>query len=51
MATDISPEILDHILSGYSKPADLTSDDGIFRRLMKALIERAVGAELSDHLG
>ncbi len=51
MATDFSPEILDQILSGYSKPEDLTSDDGIFRRLKKALIERALGAELSDHLG
>jgi putative transposase len=51
MATDFSPEILDQILNGYSKPEDLTSDDGIFRRLKKALIERALGAELSDHLG
>lgn len=51
MPTDFSPEILDQILSGYSKPEDLTSDDGIFRRLKKALIERALGAELSDHLG
>jgi len=51
MPTDFSPEILDQILSGYSKPEDLTRDDGIFRRLKKALIERALGAELSDHLG
>ena len=29
MPTDFSPEILDQILSGYSKPEDLTSDDGI----------------------
>jgi len=51
MPGDFSPEILDQILSGYSKPEDLTRDDGIFRRLKKALIERALGAELSDHLG
>lgn len=51
MPGDFSPEILDQILSGYSKPEDLTSADGIFRRLKKALIERALGAELSDHLG
>lgn len=51
MATDFSPEILDQLLAGYSKPEDLTSDDGIFKRLKKALIERALGAELSDHLG
>src|SRR5579872_1046002 len=51
MSSDFSPEILDQILSGYSKPEDLTNEDGIFRRLKKALIERALGAELSDHLG
>src|SRR6185503_5537645 len=48
---DFSPEIRDQILSGYSKPEDLTSADGMFQRLKKALIERALGAELSDHLG
>ena len=26
-------------------------DDGLFRQLKKALLERALGAELSDHLG
>jgi putative transposase len=51
MATDFSPEILDQLLIGYTKPEDLTSDGGIFKRLKKALIERALGAELSDHLG
>ena len=29
----------------------MTGDDGLFRRLKKALIERALGAELTDHLG
>ena len=51
MPADFSPEILDQLLSGYSKPEDLKSEDGIFRRLKKALIERALGAELSEHLG
>src|ERR1700680_1811154 len=51
MASDFSPEILDRLLAGYSKPEDLTSADGIFKRLKKALIERALGAELSGHLG
>ena len=51
MATDFSPEILDQILTGYSQPSDLTSADGIIQRLKKALIERALGAELSSHLG
>jgi putative transposase len=30
---------------------DLTGENGQFRQLKKALIERAIGAELTDHLG
>ena len=52
MATDFSPEILDQILAGGSlKPGDLAGEDGLFRRLKKALLERALGAELTHHLG
>ena len=52
MTSDFSPEILDQILSGGSlKPEDLTGEDGLFRRLKKALLERALGAELTHHLG
>jgi transposase-like protein len=51
MATDFSPEILDQLLSGGLKPEDLTGEDGLFRRLKKALLERALGAELTHHLG
>ena len=32
-------------------PEDLLGDDGLFKQLKKALLERALGAELSDHLG
>ena len=53
MATNftITPELLDQLLANYEKPEDLTGDDGLFKRLKKALIERALGAELTDHLG
>ena len=49
--TTLTPELLDQLLAGYERPEDLTGDDGLFRRLKKALIERALGAELTDHLG
>jgi putative transposase len=49
--TTITPELLDQLLANYEKPEDLTGADGLFKRLKKALIERALGAELSDHLG
>ena len=52
MATDFSPEILDQLLAGGSlKPEDLAGEDGLFKRLKKALLERALGAELTHHLG
>jgi len=50
MATDFSPEILDQLLSGGLKAEDLTGEDGLFKRLKKALLERAVSAELTHHL-
>jgi putative transposase len=45
------PELLDELLANYSKPDDLIGKDGIFQKLKKALLERALGAELSCHLG
>ncbi len=47
----ISKEILDELLAGYKNPEDLTGPDGIFQQLKKALIERALGAELTYYLG
>src|SRR6201996_383145 len=49
--TTITPELLDQLLANYTKPEDLTGEDGLFKQLKKALIERALGAELSEHLG
>ena len=49
--TAITPELLDRLLANYSKPEDLTGEDGLFKQLKKAPIERALGAELSEHLG
>lgn len=51
MAMDFSPEILDQLLAGGLKATDLTGEDGLFRRLKKALLERALDAELTHHLG
>ena len=45
--TTITPELLDQLLANYEKPEDLTGEDGLFKQLKKALIERALGAELT----
>jgi len=50
-ATTITPELLDQLLANYQKPEDLTGEEGLFKQLKKALIERALGAELTEHLG
>jgi putative transposase len=47
----IKLEPLDELLSGYEKPEDLLGEDGLFKQLKKALLERALGAELTHHLG
>ena len=41
--TTITAELLDQLLANYEKPEDLTGDDGLFKQLKKALIERALG--------
>lgn len=47
----IPEELLDRLLAGYEKPEDLIGEAGLFKQLKKALIERALGAELTHHLG
>ncbi len=49
--TTIRSELLDELLADYEKPEDLLGDEGLFKQLKKALLERALGAELTDHLG
>ena len=48
---EISDEVLDELLKDYEKPEDLLGPDGIFKVLKKRMIEKALGAELTDHLG
>ena len=47
----ISKEILDELLKGHKGPDEITGPDGLLKQLTKALIERAMQAELTDHLG
>ena len=45
---EFSPEVLDALAAGVKTPADL---EARFRQMKKALMERALGAELTQHLG
>lgn len=48
------PELLklaDGLLANYSKPEDLIGENGLLKQLTKMLVERALEAEMADHLG
>jgi putative transposase len=47
----IEQEIVDRLLADYKKPEDLTGENGVLRQLTKALMERALEAEMATHLG
>jgi putative transposase len=47
----IKQEVIDELLKEYKTPEDLVGKDGIFKQLQKALIERAMAAEMTHHLG
>jgi putative transposase len=43
--------ILNELLKGCERPEDLLADGGLMRHLKKALMQRMLGAELTEHLG
>ena len=47
----IDPEVIDKLLAGYKKPEQIIGENGLLKQLTKALLERAMNAELSEHLG
>lgn len=48
---EIRKELLDELIKDYQKPEDLIGETGLLKQLTKALMERALGAELTHHLG
>ena len=46
-----SRELLDELLKNYSKPEDLIGAGGLLKKLTAALVNRAMSAEMSHHLG
>ena len=45
------PDLIDLLLADYKKPEDLIGENGILKQLTKAIVERALQAELAIHLG
>jgi len=49
MAIDL--KLIDKLLGDCKKPEDIIGKDGLLKQLTKALLERAMQAEMSEHLG
>ena len=47
----IDKELIDKLLADYKGPEDLVGEQGLLKQLTKALVERAMQAELTHHLG
>jgi putative transposase len=47
----IDPKLIDQLLVGYKKPEDIAGENGLLKQLTKAVLERALQAELTGHLG
>jgi len=47
----LDKDLIDKLLGDYQKPEDLIGENGLLKQLTKALVERALNAELTHHLG
>ena len=48
----IDPKLIDQLLADHGRrPEDIAGENGLLKQLTKALVERAMKAELTDHLG
>jgi len=48
---ELPDELIDELLAGAKTPEEITGPDGLLTRLTKRLVERAMAAELTEHLG
>ena len=47
----IDKKLIDQLLTDYKKPEDIIGENGLLKQLTKAILERALQAEMTDHLG
>ena len=48
---EVPEELLSGLLTNYKKPEDLIGENGLLKQLTKLLVEKALDAELTEHLG
>ena len=47
----IDSKLIDNLLKDYKTPEEILGDNGLIKQLTKAVLERAMQAELTEHLG
>jgi len=47
----IDPKLIDQLLGEYKSPEQIMGENGLLKELTKAVLERALKAELTEHLG
>jgi len=47
----INHDLVDQLLKDYQKPEDILGENGLLKQFTKAVLERAMQAELTEHLG
>ena len=47
----IDSELIDKLLVDYQRPEQIVGENGLLKQLTKAILERAMNAELTQHLG
>ncbi len=47
----INPKLVEELLADYRNPEEIVGENGLLRQLTKALLEKALEAELTNHLG
>src|SRR6266853_519420 len=47
----IDNELIDNLLKNYKKPEDLVGENGLLKQRTKQLLERAMAAEMTEHVG
>ena len=47
----IDTELIDKLLADYKRPEEIVGENGLLKQLTKAILERAMQAEMTEHLG
>ncbi len=47
----IDTKLIDELLVGYKTPEQIVGENGLLKQLTKAVLERMMHAEMTDHLG